>query len=82
MTKINMSFSKGTLNKLLLSDFIEKTDKKILFTYGFKYRNPTTLKVEISKKEAISIVVKESLLDAVEYDDYLDLNAFSGKDMW
>ena len=66
---IRMSFYRGTLNKEKLKSFIENTDKPIRFTYGLSMRNPTTNKVLVSKKEALEIVDKESLLDADEYED-------------
>lgn len=79
---INMSFYNGTLNKDRLKAFIEKTDKPIRYTYGFKYKSPTTLNVPVSKEKAMQIVDSQSMLDAKELDDVLDLNAYSGNDMW
>lgn len=79
---LKMSFYHGTLNKEELKKFIEGTEKPIRYTYGFKYRNPTTKDVPISKERALQIVLEESLLDATEYEDYLDLNAYSEGDMW
>lgn len=79
---LNMSFYNGTLNKKVLKEFIESTEKPIRYTFGFKYRNPTTNNVPISKEKALEIVSRESMLDAKELDDCLDLNAYSGNDMW
>ena len=79
---IDMSFYRGTLDKGCLKAFIEKTDKPIRYTYGFKYRNPTTLNVPVSKEKALQIVDSQSLLDAKELDDVLDLQAYSSNDMW
>lgn len=79
---IDMSFYRGTLNKDRLKAFIEKTDKPIRYTYGLKYRNPTTLNVPVSKERALQIVDSQSMLDAKELDDVLDLQAFSSNDMW
>lgn len=79
---IDMSFYYGTLNKEILKAFIEKTDKPIRYTYGLKYRNPTTLNVPVSKERALQIVDSQPLLDAKELDDCLDLNAYSDNDMW
>ena len=81
-TRIEMSFYHGTLDKERLKEFIEKTDKPIRYTYGLKYRNPTTCNVPVSKEQALQIVDTQSLLDAKELDDCLDLNAYSGNDMW
>ena len=79
---IDMSFYRGTLNKEILKAFIEKTDKPIRYTYGLKYRNPTILNVPVSKEEALQIVDSQSMLDAKELDDVLDLQAYSSNDMW
>ena len=81
-TRIEMSFYKGTLNKDRLKEFIEKTDKPIRYTYGLKFKGPTTMNVPVSKEKALQIVDSQSLLDAKELDDCLDLNAYSGNDMW
>ena len=79
---LNMSFYHGTLNKETLKKFIKETKKPIRFTYGFKSRNPTTLNVPKTKEEALKIVESQSMLDAKELEDVLDLNAYSGNDMW
>ena len=77
-----MSFSNRTLDRKVLIDFVETTDKQILYTFGLAYRHPTIYKKPITKAEAVSIIEKESLLDAKEYADYIHLNAFSSNDMW
>lgn len=79
---LKMSFSDGTLNRDKLRKLIKDTNKKILFTYGLSFRNPTTNKKEITKEDALEIVTVESLLDAEEYQDYLFLNAFSSNDLY
>lgn len=79
---IKMSFCDGSMNREELKKFIKGTDKPIRYTYGFKYRNPTTKDVPKTKEDALKIVEHESLLDAVEYEDVLDLNAYSSNDMW
>gem|GEM_PF-1300603 len=79
---LKMSFYDGTLNREELKKFIQETEKPIRYTYGLKFRNPTTRDVPVSKEEALKIVDRENLLDATEYRDYLDLNAYSGNDMW
>lgn len=79
---LRMSFYYGTLNRERLIEFIESTDKKIVYTYGLGYRNPTTYRKPISKEAAIKIAKNESLLDATEEAECLHLNAYSGNDMW
>lgn len=81
-TRIKMSFYDGTLDKKGLKEFIEKTDKPIRYTYGFKFKSPTTMNVPVSKEKALKIVNDQPMLDAEELDDCLDLNAYSGNDMW
>jgi hypothetical protein len=79
---LDMSFYHGTLDKEKLKKFIHETNKPIKYTYGFKYRNPTTCEVLLSKEKALKIADTASLLDAKEKEDYLDLNEYSSNDMW
>lgn len=85
---IKMSFAAGhngdwePLDRSKLINFIENTDKRIEYTYGFTYRNPTTCHKVVDKDEAINIVSSQGFLDAEEFEDYLHLNAFSANDMW
>lgn len=79
---LKMSFSDKTLDRGVLRQFIKETNKKILFTYGLTFRNPTTNKKEITKEDALEIISVENLLDAEEYQDYLFLNAFSSNDLY
>lgn len=78
---LKMSFFNGTLDKEKLKDFIARSNKEIRYTYGLAYKNPTTYKVLISKNEAFDIINKESMLDATEFEDYLNLNAYSANDL-
>ena len=79
---IKMSFFDGSLDREKAIKVIKETKKPCLYTYGLRYRNPTTKDVYITKEEAIEIVRKESLLDITEYEDRIDLNAYSSNDMW
>ena len=79
---LNMSFYNGTLNRNELRDFIKTTIKPIKYTIGFAYKKPTTLRVLISKDEALKIIEAKNLLDATEFPDYLHLNSFNENDMW
>ena len=79
---LKMSFYDGTLNRDMLIAVIETTDKPIVYTYGLIYRHPTTYRKPVSKKEAVNIVKKESLLDATEEETCIHLNAFGDSDMW
>ena len=79
---LKMSFYNGTLDRNVLLETIKNTDKKILFTFGFTWKNPTVCKLPISVDEAIRTVNEEAFLDATEYDDYIHLNAFGVNDLW
>lgn len=79
---LNMSFYYGTLDRKKLAEFVQETEKPILYTYGLGYRHPTTYRKPISKETALDIVKNESLLDATEEGTCLHLNAYSDNDMW
>lgn len=79
---LKMSFFDGTLDREKAIKTIVMTKKPCTYTFGLRYRNPTTKDVYITKEEAIEIVKKESLLDIKEYEDRIDLNAYSSNDMW
>ena len=79
---LKMSFYNGSMDREKLKDFILETDKPILYTHGFKWKGPTTYKIPVTKEKALDIVNNKNLLDADEYEDYLDLNSYSDNDMW
>lgn len=79
---IKMSFYDGTLNETKAIEIIKNSDKPCVYTYGFKYRNPTTREVPISKERAIEIISQGGFLDITEYEDRFDLNTYSSNDMW
>lgn len=79
---LKMSFYNGTLDKKVLRETIKNTNKQVLFTYGYTWKNPTTYKQPVSVEEALRIVEKEELLDATESDDNIHLNAFSINDLY
>lgn len=67
----------------IAKDFIENTTKQIKYTYGLGYRNPTTHNVPVTKDRAFEILKDHwGMLDIVEYDDYVHMNAYSSNDMW
>ena len=77
-----MSFFDGSLDREKAINFIKQSNKPCTYTFGLRYRNPTTKDVPILKEEAINIIKTESLLDITEYEDRIDLNAYSSNDMW
>lgn len=63
-------------------NYAKNANKPFKHTIGFVWKNPTTLKKEISLEEAIIIMNSNSLIDIEEKDDYIHLNTFSSNDMW
>lgn len=82
---VNYSFySKdyGKTPKEIILYVLQTTKKPIRYTYGLKYRNPTTRDVPKTNAEAVKICKSESMIDVKEFADYIDMNAYSGNDMW
>lgn len=59
---------------------VKETNKKILWTYGFSFRNPTINKSPVSKTKALELL-DDSLMDFDEYEDYIHINTYSSNDM-
>lgn len=79
---LKMSFFNGTLDIEKAKEEIRKTKKDIKYTYGLGFRNPTINHAPISKAEAIRKIETASLLDVIEYENYIHLNEYSNNDMW
>lgn len=79
---LKMSFYHGTLDREKAKEEIMKTNKKILYTYGLKYRNPSTYLKEISKDKAIEIINRSSFLNIDEKAEIIDLNEYSANDLF
>ena len=47
-----------------------------------RQRNPTTYKVPITKERAFKEWDSNGMMDVREYSDYIDMNSYSGSDMW
>ncbi len=77
---LKMSFYDGTLNRVTAKEVIEKTDKTLMYRYGYAYRGAE--KRPITKEAALKIVSKEMLLDIDESESEIVLNAYSSNDMW
>lgn len=67
----------ATVVKYMLST----TGKRMQYTYGLKYRRPTTYEVPCTREQALSAFGK-GMCDVKEYQDYIDIQEFSGNDMW
>lgn len=61
---------------------LKSTKKPIVYTYGYKYKSPTTFEVPISPEKAIEICSTNGLVTIKEKDTVIDVNAFSANDMW
>lgn len=62
-------------------EYVLKTTKKpFKYTYGFKYRNPTTYMVPITRESALEKL--KDWCDVTEFNDYIDINTYSSNDMW
>ena len=79
---LKMSFFNGTLDIEKAKEEIRKTKKDIKYTYGLGVRNPTINHAPISIAEAIRKIETASLLDVIEYENYIHLNEYSNNDMW
>lgn len=80
---INYSFfSKSDSTKEEALKLLQDTNKKILYTFGLKYRQPTTYEVQINNSKALELFLKNSLSDVVEYEDYIDFNQYSSNDLY
>lgn len=77
---LKMSFYDNTLDKAIVREFVEHTDKAIMYRYGFEWRGAG--KQKISKEKALKIIEEESWLDVDEYKDELVLNEYSSNDMF
>lgn len=80
--EFDMSFFDGTLNRSRAIAIIKKTKRKILYTHGLSYRNPTINKQPITVERAISIVSTESLVDVRATKDAVYINTYSDNDMF
>lgn len=82
MEKLYAVMSESRFNKKKdLIDYLTANQKKILYTFGLSYRNPTIYKEEITLGQAIDNINKY-YCDVTEFDDYIYINCFSANDLW
>lgn len=62
--------------------FMKHTTKQIKYTYGLKFRGPTTCEKPISHEEAMRIWSRNGMFDVREHEDWVDFQEVSGNDMW
>ena len=60
---------------------VKETEKKIVWTHGLSFRNPTINKTPISKKKALELL-DDSLMDFDEHERHIHINTYSSNDMW
>lgn len=80
---INYSFFSDSENsKEEALKLLQTTKKEIRYTYGLKFRNPTTYEVPIDNSKALELFLKNSLNDVVEHENYIDFNQYSSNDLY
>lgn len=80
---LKMSFYDGTLDREKAKIIIKKSrERRITYTYGFGFRNPTTNHAPKTKEEAYEIIDNQGYLDIDFNETEIHLNAFSSNDMW
>lgn len=62
-------------------ELLKTTNKVIKYTFGYKYRHPTTYEVPVSSEEALGYF-ERNWTDVKEYEDWIDVNSYSDNDMW
>ena len=78
-----MSSSKSVFNsKEDVKEELKGNPKKLVYTHGLGYRNPTTHRVPIDFEKACKLINDNGLVDVKEFDDYIEINTYSGSDMW
>ena len=63
-------------------NLLKTTEKPILYTFGFKFRNPTTKDVKISNESAVKKFDEDGYSVVKEYDEHIDFNQYGEMDMW
>lgn len=82
MKKLYAVMSESRFNKKKdLIDYLTANQKKILYTFGLSYRNPTIYKEEITLEQAIDNINKY-YCDVTELDEYIYINCFSANDLY
>lgn len=78
---VKMSFYDGSLNRIKARAIIQKSNRKILYTHGLAYRNPTTYKKPITKEKAFELL-NYDCLDIDFKEDCIEMNTYSSNDMY
>ena len=71
----------GNCSKEEAIEFVEKTNKPFVYTYGLEYRNPTTHRKQIPKEKALEYA-KQPMTDITEEENCVHINQYGEMDMW
>lgn len=83
LVKYSFHSKYSTVSKEYIQVLLEKTSRPILYTLGYKWKNPTTQDVKITNEKALKILKNETLIDIdATNSDVIYMNEYSGNDMW
>lgn len=77
-----ISFGKSNPSREETLEFLKKSDKPILYTFGLAYRDPNIRNEPVTKEWAINQFEEEPMTDVDEYDDHIGLNSYSSDDLY
>lgn len=62
---------------------LKRTKRRLLYTHGLGYRNPTTHNKPITLEQALQVIKENSWFDIdATHDDYIHINTYSDNDMY
>lgn len=72
-----------TVDAEYIQVLLSKTKRPILYTYGLKYRNPTTKDKKITNEQAVNYFKSGGMIDVDATDpNVIYMNEYSANDMW
>ena len=80
--KLVMSSFKGTYDKQKAIEMITNETRKIVYTYGFKWKCPGTMEVPVTKETALYILSRASIPDINDLGWALEIQDYSANDMY
>ena len=74
----------NTNHRQMMIDRLLHTNKKILWTVGYRWKNPTTLDVPVTTEKAVEIIKcgRYALCELEEKEDRMLLQCYTSNDMW
>ena len=70
-----------TCTKQEAIEFIRTTEKPFKYTYGLRYRKPSTMDEPITREQALKHM-EDTLVDMDEHETYVHINRYSNNDLW